>query len=173
MALRATSSIVLVALAVLGLHPSARAGAAKSGGAPDPDTQASVRAVSVDDRREQVRKTEVGFAKTMADRDHAGFVKFLDPEAIFVGPRRTFRGRQAVADGWKPLFEGAKAPFSWAPEKVEIVESGTLALSSGPVLDPEGKRIGTFNSTWRQKSDGSWKIVLDIGCPDCDCGKKN
>src|SRR6185436_7980071 len=168
-----TLAIPLIALAVLfvdalSLAASAKAAdapakpaAASPGPAPEPDTTPHVSGASIDDLREQVRKTEAAFAKTMADRDHAGFVKFLDPEAIFVGPRRTFRGRQAVADGWKPLFEGAKAPFSWAPEKVEIVESGTLALSSGPVLDPEGKRIGTFNSTWRQKSDGSWKIVLD------------
>jgi hypothetical protein len=52
------------------------------------------------------------------------------------------------------------------------VDSGTLALSSGPVLDPEGARIGTFHSTWRREGDGTWKILLDIGCPDCDCGER-
>ncbi|HRS17771.1 MAG TPA: nuclear transport factor 2 family protein [Thermoanaerobaculaceae bacterium] len=116
----------------------------------------------------QVRATETAFAKTMEDRDHAAFVSFLAEEAVFWG-RAVLRGRQAVAEGWKPFFEGPKAPFSWAPERVAVIASGTLALSSGPVFDPEGKRVGTFTSTWRREKDGSWKIVLDSGCPVCDC----
>ena len=35
-----------------------------------------------------------------------------------------------------------------------MVDSGTLAFSTGPVFDPEGKRTGTFNSTWRLEKDG-------------------
>jgi ketosteroid isomerase-like protein len=118
---------------------------------------------------DQVRQAERAFAKTMADRDHAAFVSFLADEAIFVGPKATFRGRQAVAEGWKQLYEGPQAQFSWEPERVEVLDSGTLALSSGPVRDPQGKRVGTFNSVWRREADGSWKIVLDNGCPPCDC----
>lgn len=115
---------------------------------------------------EEVRATEAAFAETMADRDHAGFVSFLAEETIFVG-RSVLRGREAVAAGWKPLYEGEQAPFSWAPERVVVVASGTLALSSGPVFDPEGERVGTFNSVWRREAEGGWKIVLDNGCPPC------
>jgi ketosteroid isomerase-like protein len=115
----------------------------------------------------QVRSTEAAFARTMADRDHAAFQSFLSEEAIFVGPSRVLRGKKAVGEGWKRFFEEAKAPFSWQPDRVEVLESGTLALSSGPVFDPEGHRIGTFNSVWRREKKGSWKIVLDNGCPPC------
>lgn len=117
---------------------------------------------------EQVRATETAFARSMAERDHAAFASFVAEEAVFWG-RTVLRGRQAVAEGWKPFFEGPRAPFSWAPERVAVIASGTLALSSGPVYDPEGKRVGTFTSTWRREQDGSWKIVLDSGCPPCDC----
>jgi len=119
------------------------------------------------DLREQVRKTEAAFAKTMADRDAAAFASFLSDEAVFVGGKAVARGKAAVADQWKRFFMGAEAPFSWRPEKVEVLDSGTLAMTSGPVFDPAGKRIGTFNSVWRRESDGIWKIVLDNGC-DCD-----
>lgn len=115
----------------------------------------------------QVRSTEAAFARTMADRDHAAFQSFLSEEAIFVGPGRVLRGKKEVGEGWKRFFEEAKAPFSWQPDRVEVLESGTLALSSGPVFDPEGHRIGTFNSVWRRERKGSWKIVLDNGCPPC------
>jgi ketosteroid isomerase-like protein len=118
----------------------------------------------------QVRDTEQAFAKTMTDRDHSGFVSFLAEEAVFVPDGQpALRGKNAVAAGWKRLYEGPQAPFSWAPERVEVLDSGTLALSSGPVRDPQGKRIGTFNSIWRREAGGPWKIIFDKGCPPCDC----
>ncbi len=121
---------------------------------------------------EQVRRTEMAFAKTMADRDHAAFASFLAEEAVFAGSQRVLRGAKEVAAGWKRFYEGAQAPFSWTPERVEVLDSGTLALSSGPVRDPSGKRVGTFNSIWRREPDGKWKVVIDHGCPPCDCGAR-
>ena len=112
-----------------------------------------------------VRAREIAFAKTMADRDHAAFGSFVAEDAVFMAPT-PLRGRKAVVAGWKAFFEGP-APFSWAPERVEVTASGTLAISSGPVFDPEGKRVSTFNSTWRRDKDGQWRVVLDIGCPQC------
>jgi ketosteroid isomerase-like protein len=120
------------------------------------------------DLKEQVRKTEVAFAKTMADRDHAAFTSFLADETVFFGAK-VLRGSKAVADQWKAFYQAPEAPFSWAPDAVEVLDSGTLALSSGPVFDPAGKRIGTFNSVWRLHPDGKWRIVFDKGCPPCNC----
>ncbi len=116
---------------------------------------------------DQVRAAERAFAKTMADRDHAAFVAHLAEEAVFFGSRSVMRGRAAVAEGWRELFEGKKAPFSWEPERVEVLDSGTLGYSSGPVRDPQGKTIGTYNSVWRREADGTWKIIFDCGCPTC------
>jgi ketosteroid isomerase-like protein len=119
--------------------------------------------------KEQVRKVETSFAKTVADRDAAAFASFLSKETVFMSNGQATRGAKQVAARWKPYFEGPKAPFSWAPEFVEVLDSGNLALSTGPVLDPAGKRIGTFNSIWRREAGGTWKIVLDNGCPACNC----
>jgi ketosteroid isomerase-like protein len=123
------------------------------------------------DLKEQVRRTETAFAKTMADRDHAAFTKFLDKETVFISNGNATRGAAAVSERWKRFFDGPKAPFSWTPEVVEVLDSGTLAMTQGPVRDGDGKRIGTFNSVWRRERPGQWKIVLDNGCPACDCMK--
>jgi ketosteroid isomerase-like protein len=112
----------------------------------------------------QVREAETAFAKTMADRDWQAFTAFISQEAVFFGRQRVLRGREAVAAGWKPYFDAPQAPFSWAPEQVEVLESGTLALSSGPVFGPGGERSGTFMSVWRLEADGRWRIVFDKGC---------
>ncbi len=115
--------------------------------------------------REQVRARERAFAKTMIDRAHAAFQAFLADEAVFFGPTGPVRGKAAVAADWKPLFAPPAAPFSWEPETVEVLDSGTLAISSGPVKRPDGTRSGTFNSIWRLEKDGVWRVVFDKGCP--------
>jgi ketosteroid isomerase-like protein len=118
----------------------------------------------------QVRETERAFANTMADRDHAAFASFLADETVFFsGGKVELRGKKAVAGAWKRFYEGPAAPFSWEPEQVAVLESGGLGTSSGPVYDPQGKRVGTFNSIWRREAGGKWKIVFDKGCPPCDC----
>jgi len=122
--------------------------------------------------KEQVRRTETAFAKTMADRDLARFTSFLSPETVFMANGQPTRGPKEVSDKWKRFFEGPDAPFSWAPEFVEVLQSGTLAMSSGPVRDPSGKRVGTFNSVWRREANGEWKIIFDNGCPACNCDAK-
>jgi len=121
---------------------------------------ASAQAASAAD---EVRAAERAFAKTMADRDHAAFGKFVARDAVFFG-QKVLHGREEVVAGWKPFFDGPAAPFSWDPETVEVLASGGLAHSSGPVLDPKGNRVGTFNSVWRKEADGQWRVVFDKGC---------
>jgi hypothetical protein len=77
-----------------------------------------------------------------------------------------------VAHQWKPLYEKPEAPFSWEPEKVVVLSSGTLALSTGPVRDKNGVLIATFTSIWRLEAPDTWRIVFDKGNDVCDC-KKN
>lgn len=125
---------------------------------------------TVEELAEQVRSAETAFARTMADRDLEAFASYVSEEAVFFGGQ-VLRGADAVKAGWSPFFQGEAAPFSWEPEHVEVLESGTLALSSGPVFDPDGQRVGTFTSTWRLEADGRWRVVFDKGCPPCNCGE--
>lgn len=120
----------------------------------------------------QVREAETAFAQTLAMRDAAAFAEYVAEEAVFFDGDEALRGREAVVAGWRPYFEGTQAPFSWAPEHVEVLASGTLALTSGPVRDPDGRQIGTFNSVWRRDGDGRWRVVFDKGCPPCDCAPR-
>ena len=120
---------------------------------------------------DQVRAAETAFAKSMADRNLAAFTALLADDTVFWGGKGVMRGKTAVAADWKRFFDGATAPFSWAPADVEVLSSGNLGFTSGPVYDPKGQRIGTFNSVWQRQADGSWKIVFDKGCPPCDCIK--
>jgi ketosteroid isomerase-like protein len=107
----------------------------------------------------------------MADRNHAAFMSFLAEEAIFFTGPTPLRGKQAVAEAWKRFYEKPDAPFSWEPKDVQVLDSGTLALSSGPVRDPAGKHFATFSSIWRLEGPGVWRIIFDKGEVVCDCAK--
>ena len=120
----------------------------------------------------QVFAAESTFAASMANRDTAAFARFVSAEAVFFSQKSVMRGKTAVVEGWRPLFEGPTAPFSWKPEVVEVLDSGTLALSSGPVYARDGKQTGTFSSIWRREPDGAWRVIFDKGCQVCNCEKK-
>ena len=120
--------------------------------------------------QQQVFETERAFARTMADRDHAAFTSFLSADAIFFSGETPARGQQAVAALWQPFFVEPTAPFSWEPDLVEVLDSGELALSTGPVYDPTGAVVGRFNSIWRLEAPGRWRVVFDKGSPVCNCG---
>jgi ketosteroid isomerase-like protein len=117
----------------------------------------------------QVTATEQAFAKTMADRDFAAFQKFVAPDAVFLSGPQPLRGAAAVGAYWKQYFATTLAPFSWQPDLVSVLASGTLALSSGPVHDAAGQPLGRFDSIWRRDGDGKWRIVFDKGEDQCRC----
>lgn len=148
-----SAGLFLLVLALAGLAAAAIAVARGSRVAPG-------------DLRQQVIAAERAFAASMARRDFDAFTEHLSREAVFMRPGGALRGKEDVAEGWRPYFDKPDAPFSWTPEEVEVLASGTLAFSSGPVRDAAGRQVGRFNSVWRLEGPGTWRVVFDRGC-DC------
>lgn len=115
--------------------------------------------------RDQVWAAELAFAKSMADRDLNAFGQFISDEAIFFSGKTVLTGKASVVAAWASFFGGQTPPFSWQPDQVEVLASGTLALSTGPVRDPAGREIARFNSIWRLESGQVWRVVFDKGSP--------
>lgn len=116
-----------------------------------------------------VEETERAFANTMAQRDFEKFKTFISKDAVFFSGKGPLRGKQQIADTWEAYFTETIAPFSWEPENIEVLESGTLAWSSGPVYDPTGQVVATFNSVWQLDASHQWRIIFDKGSPACNC----
>lgn len=121
---------------------------------------------SLTDLEEELRQTEIAFARTMAGRDLPAFERFLADETVFFSGDTPLRGKRRVAEVWSRYFEGPDAPFSWEPAVVVVLESGDIGMTSGPVRDGEGNVVARFNSVWKRDSGGRWTIILDRGC-DC------
>lgn len=115
----------------------------------------------------QVRAAEIAFAASMAERDLDRFASFVADDAVFFSGPSPLRGKEQVVAFWSRWFEDEPAPFSWAPDQVEVLAAGTLALTSGPVHDAGGTLIGRFTSVWRREGSGTWRVVFDKGDPVC------
>ncbi len=163
--------ITILAFAVSAAGPATSRAQSTAPDAPAKETAAMNQDASTSPEHaalvEQVRRTEIAFAATMAARDHAAFATFLARDAVFFGARGPLRGAEVVAAAWRRYFDGAQAPFSWRPETVVVLDDGTLALTSGPVFEPDGKLSGTFTTIWRLEPDGHWRVVFDKGGPVC------
>jgi len=118
-----------------------------------------------DSWRAEVFAAERAFAKSMADRDYPAFGRHVAPDTLFFGNAQVHRGRDAVLAAWKAFFDGPQAPFSWEPDQVEVLASGQLALSTGPVRNPQGQVVARFNSIWKREADGRWLVIFDKGSP--------
>ena len=114
--------------------------------------------------RREVFAAESSFAASMAERNFEAFGSHVSSEAIFFGDTTVMRGKTAVLESWRRFFDKPDPPFSWKPDVIEVLPSGKLALSSGPVFDPKGQQVGTFSSIWRRERDGRWLIIFDKGC---------
>ena len=126
---------------------------------------AASRALASGDTHAQVWAAELAFARSMAERDFEAFARHVAEDTVFFGRRDVLRGKAAVLAGWKAYFEGPEAPFSWAPDRVEVLAAGGLALSTGPVRNAKGEVIARFNSVWQREADGRWRVVFDKGSP--------
>jgi len=115
-----------------------------------------------------VRCHEVAFSRSVETQDVDAFRSFLDPDVRFAsGP--PLRGPDAVVAGWVSFFQPDGAKIRWWPDKIEVRESGKLAMSQGPyemtINDEQGTRYltGRFISVWQATDDGNWKIIFDTG----------
>jgi ketosteroid isomerase-like protein len=127
--------------------------------------------LSAEEARRQVMETERAFARTMAERNLTAFGTFVSDDAVFFSGPTPLHGKAAVVEWWARFYKSPAAPFSWEPEQVEVLASGDLALSTGPVHDARGKLIAHFTSIWRLEAPGRWRIVFDKGTEVCNCAK--
>jgi ketosteroid isomerase-like protein len=122
---------------------------------------------SAEDRTEEVRATEIAFAKAFADRDAKKFFSYLADDAQFLGRRGIVHGKQEVVATWSEFFKPAVAPFRWQPERVVTNDAGDLGFSSGPVFDEPRSANRHLYFHMEKTPDASWKILFDGGsaCP--------
>jgi ketosteroid isomerase-like protein len=106
-------------------------------------------------------------AFTVKEGFRDGFIKFFADDGIGFGPHPE-RTREKLMK-LPPATGPRKVIFNWAPMIGDISEAGDLGYTTGPVLftdlseNPKPPWHGTYFSVWQKQTDGSWKVVVDMG----------
>jgi len=114
------------------------------------------------------------FCRDFTDKGVDGWLEhFADDAVVFASGGPITRDRKSLDDYYRKLFGPGKFPLTWKPLGGEIATSGDLGFTYGTweikAKDKDGNsisRTGKYQTTWKKQSDGSWKIVADIGNPD-------
>jgi ketosteroid isomerase-like protein len=124
--------------------------------------------------RDALLAADRAFDRATAEKKIDGFSSFLaDNVSTLRADQPVLRGKEAMQQDWKPLFENKSISLRWQPISAEISKSGDLGYTVGSYTitrtGEEGSAIvgtGKYLTVWRLQKDGSWKVEFDTGVPD-------
>jgi ketosteroid isomerase-like protein len=117
-------------------------------------------------------QAERAFAKATAERGVDGWMEFMAPNAVELSAEPLV-GLDQIRAGMTKQFRLPGFKITWEPTKAEYLGEGDVGYAVGRYevrfTGDDGKpqlRKGTYLTTWQKQTDGSWKVVSDIGSPD-------
>ena len=127
---------------------------------------------AVDRDAKVLMEAEHAFAKATAERGVAGWMEFMAPNAVELAAERLV-GLDQIRAGMSKQFRLPGFKITWEPTKAEFLGKGDVGYAVGRYQvrfnGEDGKPVvehGTYLTTWQKQSDGTWKVVSDIGSPD-------
>ncbi len=96
---------------------------------------------------------------------------FAEDGAQIVPTTGEVRGHEAIRELMAALDDPANE-LTWEPLRADIAASGDLGWTTGTYVSkttlPDGttrEGDGRYVTIWRKQTDGSWKVVMDLGNP--------
>ena len=123
------------------------------------------------DQRTEALDTDAEFARVAAEPAGPGpaFVHFAAPDGMALGGSVFQYGPEQIGAVFKDY--PADRYIAWQPDRRFGAASGGLAFTVGhsdhlPRGDSPGARFhGKFLTVWRQRADGRWEWIFDLGSP--------
>lgn len=120
--------------------------------------------------RAAVRQADADRCAAIAARDQGRFLALLtDDTVVYPDQAPPVVGKAAVGTFWAPFFDAKGPTLSCEPVTVEVAASGELAYTLGtylmkgvPAEQSPTRGHGKYVTIWR-KSNGRWKVAVDIG----------
>jgi ketosteroid isomerase-like protein len=132
---------------------------------PHPTVSASPQASA-----DRLKQLEGEFMKAAADKGSAGYLSYYADAAVELpngGP--ILSGKVNIAPGMV-FLDDRNNQLTWTPVGADISAAGDLGYTYGTFefhsKDKNGNATidhGKYTSIWKKQSDGSWKVVLDMG----------
>ena len=109
----------------------------------------------------KVAATDIAFARKARDEGQwTAFAEYSAPGALLHGRSGPFDAR-----AWLATLTNPAQSVRWWPTAVWASCDGSLAVSFGRSLDPEGI-VGSYVTVWQLQDDRSYRWIYDTGTPD-------
>jgi ketosteroid isomerase-like protein len=110
---------------------------------------------------EQVQAAEDALAQAVFERDRDTFQDLLADDGEMVVCRRTLHGKPAIMAALQSYFDGAEPAVCCECLRIEVLNTGMLAFSSGELLDHYDRSpVGAFESIWRRDPGQVWRLAF-------------
>lgn len=121
--------------------------------------------------RAAIMGADVAFAQATASRGVDGWVEYFADSGVQVTPGRNVVGRAAIRELMAAELGDTAHVLRWHPTSAVASAGGDLGYTIGrwewgPRSGGTPERRGTYVTIWRRQTDGSWKVILDVGNPD-------
>ena len=121
-----------------------------------------------------IRELERRAREAAEAKDLDRYVSFYADDAVLFWPGAPMvTGRAAIREFMRIFLSMPAFSLSFETAKVEVSRAGDFAYSYGTnkvtLVDPNGKRMkdrGKYLTVYRKLSDGTWKVVADVGNSD-------
>jgi len=119
---------------------------------------------------EAVRQADIGFLKSVSDRNIERVLEYYADDPVWLVPDvPTMTGKDAIREFWGKDFAKPDYALAWEPTKIEVSQSGDLAYSLGnwsaENKDEKGNTVpvgGEYVFVWKKTTNGTWKVAVDI-----------
>jgi len=112
-------------------------------------------------------KLEADFAKAVAEHGRAAFLTYFAEDGVELEDGGGVTTREDMKKQ-APWAEGTS--LTWTPVHADMSASGDLGFTYGNYVfkskNKEGQIVtnyGKYVSVWKKQSDGTWKVVVDMG----------
>jgi uncharacterized protein (TIGR02246 family) len=121
-----------------------------------------------------IRELEDKAREAAKAKDLDRYVSFYADDAVLLWPGVPMvTGRLAIREFMRVFLSMPDFSLSFETAQVEVSRAGDFAYTCGTnkvtLMDPNGKKMkdsGKYLTVYRKQSDGTWKVVADMGNSD-------
>jgi uncharacterized protein (TIGR02246 family) len=157
--------ILFIAVALIASSAVTRA--EEEGKNPSATTPAALAEV-----RQAIDKGNAQWIEAWDKADASLLAQLFAQDGVLLGRNgKIFKGPQQILERQKPVMEGAGKGVKATVTTVDVWLNGETAYETGKYsykYQEKGKPVieeGRYVTIWNRQSDGSWKIIVDMGIP--------
>jgi uncharacterized protein (TIGR02246 family) len=157
------SLVIIVAL--VASSASARAEQEGKGASPTPSE-------ALKEVRQAIDKGNAQWSEAWDKADASMLARLFAEDGVLLGRNgKFFKGPKQIFERQKAVMEGAGKGVKSTVTTVDLWLDGDTAYETGKYsykYQEKGKPVseeGRYVTIWKRQSDGSWKIITDIGVP--------